>query len=207
MLIRLATTMSPPLVADKMRSVSRSSPISGGTAAELLSGAAKGLANGFISLSTGVNAVLDLAIGATGLTDFQFGQTEALPMTSTEQAGAIMADVVVAGATAGESLLATSGTATRELTTVGRWMGTGELGAMQKSGMVQESWSGTTHVTMPPNPNAIKAASPGSVFAEFGVPSGSVKPTLEGWGKIIGPNSLREKGFLFRRCPRQQELR
>lgn len=77
-----------------------------------------------------------------------------------------------------------------QLTRVGRWMGESEFTAMKSTGMVQESTTGTTHVTLPANPSAYRAAKPGSVYTEFSVPKRSVKPTQPGWGKIVGPNSL-----------------
>ena len=74
---------------------------------------------------------------------------------------------------------------------VGRWMSQTEYKQMLKTGMVQESFTGTTHVALPASVEAFeKQAKPGSVYVEFNVPNGAVKATQEGWGKIIGPNSL-----------------
>ncbi|WP_245609108.1 RHS repeat domain-containing protein [Vibrio rhizosphaerae] len=76
-------------------------------------------------------------------------------------------------------------------TTVGRWMSKAEHEAMLKSGKVQESYSGTTHVANPAQAEAfLKQAAPGSRYVEFNVPSSSLKQTSEGWAKIAGPNSL-----------------
>ena len=59
--------------------------------------------------------------------------------------------------------------------TVGRWMSPGELKAMQDSGTVQESTTGTTHVPSPASSAAFgKQAKSGSVYAQCDVPSGSV---------------------------------
>ncbi len=95
---------------------------------------------------------------------------------------------------------------------VGRWMSQGELQAMQKTGMVQESMSGTTHVAFPNDINAFKAANPGSVYVEFDVPGSSVKPTQPGWGKIVGSNSLEgrlaaKKGQPVPQMPAAQNIR
>jgi len=76
---------------------------------------------------------------------------------------------------------------------VGRWMSEAEYSAMSKSGIVQESSSGTTHVLFPADGNGAgfaKQAKPGSRYVEFDVPATSVKKTAEGWGKIPGPKSL-----------------
>lgn len=78
-----------------------------------------------------------------------------------------------------------------ETATVGRWMSVEEFEAMQSSGLVQESYSGTTHVVWPANEMAyFNQASPDSVYAEFDVPVFSIRQTQEGWAKILGPNSL-----------------
>lgn len=54
---------------------------------------------------------------------------------------------------------------------VGRWMSQAEYDAMVKSGKVQESFSGTTHVASPADPEAFgKQAKSGSLYVEFEVP-------------------------------------
>ncbi|OPX41839.1 hypothetical protein CLHUN_42910 [Ruminiclostridium hungatei] len=73
---------------------------------------------------------------------------------------------------------------------VGRWMSQTEYDAMVKSGKVQESSTGTTHVASPANPEAFKSAKPGSLYVEFEVPASSLVATSKGWAKIVGPNSL-----------------
>jgi RHS repeat-associated protein len=89
--------------------------------------------------------------------------------------------------------------ASSETTRVGRWMSKEELGKMQKTGKVQESKTGTTHVANPANTEAYgKQAKPGSVYAEFDVPASSVKSTQDGWGKIAGPNSLEGRNATMR---------
>ena len=70
-------------------------------------------------------------------------------------------------------------------------MGEAEHDAMVKSGKVQESFSGTTHVSTTVDPEAfIRQARPGARYVEFDVPTSSLKPTQQGWSKIVGPNSL-----------------
>jgi len=81
-----------------------------------------------------------------------------------------------------------------ETTRVGRWMSETEHEAMTKTGKVQESYTGTTHVAHPANIEAFrKQAKPGTMYVEFNVPSISLKPTNEGWAKIVGPNSLEAR--------------
>ena len=77
------------------------------------------------------------------------------------------------------------------LETVGRWMSTAEYDQMLSTGKVIQSNSGTTHVATPANINAFGEQAPkGSVYVTFDVPSSSIVKTQEGWGKIVGPNSL-----------------
>lgn len=63
---------------------------------------------------------------------------------------------------------------------------------MKKTGVAQESFTGTTHVASPADASTfIKQAETGSVYVEFDVPSSSVKATSEnGVAKLIGPNTL-----------------
>lgn len=82
---------------------------------------------------------------------------------------------------------------------VGRWMSKEEYEVMKRTGMVQESQSGTTHVTRPPNPDAYSASKPGSYYVEFDVPAAFLVETQAGWAKIIGPNSL-EGRLAARKC-------
>lgn len=77
------------------------------------------------------------------------------------------------------------------MTTVGRWMSPAELAKMQKTGKVQESYSGTTHVANPADAEAfIKQTRTGNNYVEFDVPTSSLRQTNEGWAQIAGPNSL-----------------
>ena len=80
---------------------------------------------------------------------------------------------------------------TINLVTVGRWLSTFEYDAMSNSGMVQESYSGTTHVLFPPDLYSFsRQARAGDVYVEFDVPEECLAITGCGWAKIIGPRSL-----------------
>nr|WP_217428494.1 RNA-binding protein with serine-rich domain 1 [Rugamonas rivuli] len=64
--------------------------------------------------------------------------------------------------------------------------------AMLATGMVQESFSGTTHVLVPPDRLSFqRRAKRGQVYVEFEVPSDCLKRTSTGWAKIVGPQSLQ----------------
>ncbi|WP_458351865.1 TreTu family toxin [Rugamonas violacea] len=91
---------------------------------------------------------------------------------------------------------------TIELIRVGRWMSRVELTAMLVSRRVQESYSGTTHVSLPPSPRAfMRQARPGSLYVEFDVLSTCLKSTGAGWAKIIGPNSLEGRIAMHKGLP------
>ena len=65
---------------------------------------------------------------------------------------------------------------------------------MAATGSVPESTSGTTHVLLPAGQEAFQAqAAPGSLYAEFEVPAGSLQPTQQGWAKILGPHTLEAR--------------
>ncbi|NOK18595.1 TreTu family toxin [Corallococcus carmarthensis] len=73
---------------------------------------------------------------------------------------------------------------------VSRWMSEAEYKAMQATGKVQESFTGTTYVAYPANPQAyMSQARPGSFYVEFDVPMSTIKPTQQGWARIIGPKT------------------
>jgi RHS repeat-associated protein len=81
-------------------------------------------------------------------------------------------------------------TITKESSTiVGRWMSKAEYETMVKTGRMVEGAGGQTFVGLG-GPKAFNAASKGSVYAEFGVPTSSL---LQGgkanWLKVIGPNA------------------
>jgi hypothetical protein len=89
-----------------------------------------------------------------------------------------------------------SGNAPIKTIRVGRWMSQKEYDVMCKTGLVQESTTGTTYIAWP---NEMKSfgnqAKPGTIYVEFNVPANSIKMTsLEnGWAKILGPNSLESR--------------
>jgi hypothetical protein len=64
-----------------------------------------------------------------------------------------------------------------------------EFDLMSDSGSVVEGGGGRTYVVNPPNPAAYTGAAPGSVYAEFDVPTNSLFPASKpGWSVIPGPN-------------------
>jgi hypothetical protein len=78
-----------------------------------------------------------------------------------------------------------------DLVRVGRWMSQTEYDLLVKTAQVQESRSGTTHVAFSADQAAFQAqVKPGSLYVEFDVSASSVKPTQQGWAKILGPSSL-----------------
>ncbi|MET0268413.1 MAG: hypothetical protein ABW202_22705 [Duganella sp.] len=69
-----------------------------------------------------------------------------------------------------------------------------EYRAMLNTGKVQESYSGTTHVLLPPDWYAFsRQARPGDLYVEFDVPAICLKVTGNGWAKIIGPHTLEAR--------------
>jgi hypothetical protein len=57
---------------------------------------------------------------------------------------------------------------------------------------VQESFSGTTYVLVPPDPSSFRRqAKTGDLYVEFDVPADCLVTTGTGWAKIAGPNSLQ----------------
>jgi hypothetical protein len=76
-----------------------------------------------------------------------------------------------------------------DTTRVGRWMSEGEFDTMSSTGRVVEGSGGRTYVVEPPNPNAYRATGPGSVYAEFDVPTSSLRPAGDPAHAVIpGPN-------------------
>jgi hypothetical protein len=68
-------------------------------------------------------------------------------------------------------------------------MGQSEFDTMSSTGRVVEGGGGRTYVVEPPNPGAYKASGPGSVYAEFDVPSSSLRPASDPAYRVIpGPN-------------------
>lgn len=77
---------------------------------------------------------------------------------------------------------------------VGRWMSWQEHDQMTATGYVQESNSGTTHVALPADQSAYQAQTTSdSLYVEFDVPRGSLKPTQTDWAKILGPSTLEAR--------------
>ena len=69
-------------------------------------------------------------------------------------------------------------------------MGESEFDTMSSSGRVVEGAGGRTFVVEPPSPAAYPSAKPGSVYAEFDVPTASLKPAGKPeWSVIPGPNA------------------
>jgi hypothetical protein len=64
-----------------------------------------------------------------------------------------------------------------------------EFETISTEGRVVEGLGGRTYVVRPPNPDAYRGASTGSVYAEFNVPASSVHSTGKPeWAVIPGPN-------------------
>ena len=69
-------------------------------------------------------------------------------------------------------------------------MGQNEFDTMSSTGKVVEGGGGRTFVAVPPNPAAYPSARPGSLYAEFDVPSNSLFPASKPqWNVIPGPNA------------------
>jgi hypothetical protein len=77
-----------------------------------------------------------------------------------------------------------------DLVRVGRWMSPKEHAEMVRTGVVQVSPSGTTHVAYPASPGAFGTrAERGSLYVEFDVPRSSVHQAGRiDWGQIPSPN-------------------
>jgi RHS repeat-associated protein len=104
-------------------------------------------------------------------------------LTATTKDAMIVSNVVV-------GLGRASVKAAKEGTTrVGRWMSETEFETMSSTGRIVEGAGGRTYVVEPPNPQAYPSARPGSVYAEFDVPSASLHPASKPeWKLIPGPN-------------------
>jgi RHS repeat-associated protein len=96
----------------------------GATGAEMMSGAAKGAINAVIGAANLMNTLVDSALA---FTPYRIGQIDYLPMTPTEQRGAVLADAVLAAVTVGESLV-TPAFAARDLASVGSRAGNFGIG-------------------------------------------------------------------------------
>jgi RHS repeat-associated protein len=121
------------------------------------------------------------------------------------QAGVVATTAVSGYGLARGGIAAIAGAGGEGAVTVGRWMSAAEHEAMESSGMVQESLSGTTHVASPADPSAfIRQAAKGSRYVEFDVPASALKQTQQGWAKIIGPNSLEGRLATLKGLPLPQ---
>jgi hypothetical protein len=68
-------------------------------------------------------------------------------------------------------------------------MSQNEFDQMSDTGRVVEGAGGRTYVVNPPDPNAYPSAAKGSIYAEFDVPSSSLRAASKPeWGVIPGPN-------------------
>lgn len=84
-------------------------------------------------------------------------------------------------------------------------MSLAEYARMSRSGMVQESFSGTTHVAFPPDWRAfVRQAPRRSVYVEFDVPVSSLVKAGAGWAKVVGPHSVEGRLALAKGRPLPQ---
>lgn len=60
---------------------------------------------------------------------------------------------------------------------------------MVSTGRVQESRCGVTYVCRPSDPDAYRAAGPGSVYVEFRLGPEHLVRTGDRWARVIGPRS------------------
>ena len=92
---------------------------------------------------------------------------------------------------------------TTEMTTVGRWMSRAEYDIMLKTGQVVEVAGGQTFVATGGGSEAFNAATKGSIYVEFQVPTNSL---LQGgksnWFKLIGPNASKSQKVFVRKTRR-----
>ncbi len=85
-------------------------------------------------------------------------------------------------------------------TKVGRWMSADEFKLMEKTGKVQEGAGGQTFVANSGWRSFFKEAKPGSVYAEFEVPTSSlIRGGKPDWFKMIGPKASRSQQMLLRK--------
>jgi hypothetical protein len=69
-------------------------------------------------------------------------------------------------------------------------MSTEELAQMEATSTAVESETlGSSRVALPASSSTFKAAPAGTVYVEYDVPTGSVKPAGSGTARIPGPNS------------------
>jgi len=84
------------------------------------------------------------------------------------------------------------------MTRVGRWMSPDELAQMQNSNKIVQGGGGQTFISTNGAADFKGAASNGSVYVEFDVPSsGLLQGGKEGWYKMIGPDASRSQQYLL----------
>ena len=81
---------------------------------------------------------------------------------------------------------------------VGRWMSPAEFNKMQLTGKVVQGGGGQTFVSTNGVLDYKRAASPGSIYVEFDVPTSSLlKGGKDGWFKLIGPDANASQQLLL----------
>lgn len=84
------------------------------------------------------------------------------------------------------------------VTRVGRWMSPDELAQMQRSGKTVQGGGGQTFISTNGASDFKGAASTGSVYVEFDVPTNSLlKGGKDGWFKLIGPDASKSQQFML----------
>ncbi len=84
------------------------------------------------------------------------------------------------------------------MTRVGRWMSPDELAQMQSSNKIVQGGGGQTFISTNGAADSKGAASKGSVYVEFDVPSsGLLQGGKEGWYKMIGPDASKSQQYLL----------
>ncbi|CAM3036459.1 filamentous hemagglutinin [Pseudomonas gessardii] len=84
------------------------------------------------------------------------------------------------------------------MTRVGRWMSPDELAQMQSSNKIVQGGGGQTFISTNGAADFKGAASKGSVYVEFDVPSsGLLQGGKEGWYKMIGPDASKSQQYLL----------
>jgi RHS repeat-associated protein len=90
-----------------------------------------------------------------------------------------------------------------DVTRVGRWMRQQDYEEMVRTGRVQPGKDGSARVIQPPNPRGYRDAPPGSVYAEFNVPSSALFPGgRDDWRIILGPDTVFGRHYGITELPR-----
>jgi len=81
---------------------------------------------------------------------------------------------------------------------VGRWMSPDELAQMQSTGKVVQGGGGQTFISVNGVSDFKGAASKGSVYVEFDVPTNSlIKGGNDGWYKMLGTDAKPSQQYLL----------